>query len=169
MSELGPALPGRRGFLRRLSTWFMAGGLLSGYGALAAMSARYLYPARARARRWQFLARVAAVPKGASIAYRAPSGERVAVARRAEEGTNGDFIALSSTCPHLGCQVHWQAGEQRFFCPCHNGAFDLEGRAIAGPPFDAGQSLGRYPLEIRQGLLFIEVPMEALPGPEKAS
>ena len=90
------------------------------------------------------------------------------MARRAEQGTAEDFVALSSTCPHLGCQVHWQPGEKRFFCPCHNGTFDPEGRALSGPPFEAGQSLGRYPLKIEDGVLFIEVPMEALPGPGAA-
>ncbi len=77
-------------------------------------------------------------------------------------------MALSSTCPHLGCKVHWEAPENRFFCPCHNGAFDPSGRAIAGPPAEAGQSLGRYPLRIEGGLLYIEVPTERLPGGEGA-
>ena len=140
----------------------MAGGLVAGYGACGAMGARYLYPATRRERRWQFLARVADVRVGDALTYRAPTGEHIAVARRAAAGTAEDFVALSSTCPHLGCQVHWQSGEKRFFCPCHNGAFDPEGRAIAGPPFEAGQSLPRYPLKIEAGVLYIEVPMEGL-------
>ena len=146
----------------------MAGGLAAGYGACGAMGARYLFPAGKRERRWQFLARVEEVRPGAALTYRAPTGERVAVARRGEQGTAEDFVALSSTCPHLGCQVHWQGAENRFFCPCHNGMFDPDGRAIAGPPSEAGQSLGRYPLKVEDGVLFIEVPMEALPGPGAA-
>jgi Rieske Fe-S protein len=159
----------RRGFLARASALFMAGGLAAGYGACAAIGARYLFPARRRQRRWQFLARAAEIRAGDSISYRSPTGERIAVARRAEQGTADDFVALSSTCPHLGCQVHWQAGAKRFFCPCHNGAFDPEGRSTAGPPFEAGQSLPRYPLDLVDGVLYIEVPMEALPGPAERS
>ena len=146
----------------------MLGGLLSSYGAFAAMAVRFLFPARARKRRWQFLARAADVGAGSSFVYRAPSGEGIAVARRAETGAVDDFVALSSTCPHLGCQVHWETQNERFFCPCHNGAFDAEGRALAGPPFEAGQALARYPLRIEDGIVFIEVPLEALDGATRA-
>jgi cytochrome b6-f complex iron-sulfur subunit len=151
-----------------MAGWFMLGGLVASYGACAAMAGRFLFPARARRKRWQFLARAAEVQAGSSFVYRAPSGERIAVARRAETGAVDDFVALSSTCPHLGCQVHWEPQNERFFCPCHNGAFDAEGRALAGPPFEAGQELARYPLRIEDGQVFIEVPLEALDGPTRA-
>jgi len=154
----------RRDFLSKASTLLMAGGLVAGYGACGAMGARYLFPATRRERRWQFLARASDVRVGESITYRSPTGERVAVARRAEHDTAEDFVALSSTCPHLGCQVHWQGSEKRFFCPCHNGTFDPDGRATSGPPFEAGQSLSRYPLKLEDGVLFIQVPMEGLSG-----
>lgn len=143
----------------------MAGGLTAGYGACGAMAARYLYPARGRERRWQFLACADEFEAGASFAYRAPFGEKIAVARRGKTGAVEDFVALSSTCPHLGCQVHWEPQNNRFFCPCHNGVFDPAGNAIAGPPFQAGQSLSRYPLKVENGSIFIEVPMESLAGP----
>ena len=159
-----PSASDRRGLLARLASWFMLGGLLASYGTLAAMSGRYLFPARARRKRWQFLAREADVAAGSSFAYRAPSGESVAVARRARTGAVADFVALSSTCPHLGCQVHWEAQNERFFCPCHNGTFDAEGHATGGPPFEAGQELSRYPLRIEEGLVFIEVPLESPTG-----
>jgi nitrite reductase/ring-hydroxylating ferredoxin subunit len=138
----------------------MAGGLVASYGTLAAMAGRYLYPARGRRMRWQFLLEVARLAPGSSISYRSPSGERIAIARQGEGETADDFIALSSTCPHLGCQVHWEGHNDRFFCPCHNGVFDPQGKGISGPPGDAQQSLGRYGLEVRDGLLYIEVPMD---------
>ena len=59
-------------------------------------------------------------------------------------------------------QVHWQSNNDRFFCPCHNGAFDKSGQPISGPPKDSNKALPRYPLKIEKGLLFIEVPTEAL-------
>lgn len=152
--------PSRRSFLVGSSSLAMLAGLAAGYGALARIAARYLYPAQAEARQWLFVTDLASLPKGGSLRYVAPTGEPVAITRQGETGTAADFVALSSTCPHLGCQVHWQSAEQRFFCPCHNGAFDPSGKAIAGPPADAGQALAAYPLKVEGGLLFIEVPVE---------
>ncbi len=42
--------------------------------------------------------------------------------------------ALSATCTHLGCQVHWEADTRKFHCPCHGGVYDAEGRVLSGPP-----------------------------------
>lgn len=42
--------------------------------------------------------------------------------------------ALSATCTHLGCQVHWEADKKRFRCPCHGGVYDASGRVLEGPP-----------------------------------
>jgi cytochrome b6-f complex iron-sulfur subunit len=140
----------------------MAGGLVGGYGAFGAMAARYLYPAKPRATAWLFVAPLASFRVGESMTYRAPNGAPVVVARQGETGSEADFIALSSTCPHLGCQVHWETTNNRFFCPCHNGTFDPAGKATGGPPGNARQSLPRYPLKVEGGLLFIEVPTEKL-------
>ena len=148
----------RREFLATTARIGMAGGLIAGYGAFGAVAGSYLYPAAGRPVSRLFVAVAAEIAIGSSIAFRAPSGERIAVARLGSGDTGADFIALSSTCPHLGCQVHWQATENRFFCPCHNGAFDATGVATAGPPAQAGQRLARYRLTIEDGLLYIEVP-----------
>lgn len=96
------------------------------------------------------------------MTYVSPTGERVVVTRLASRGDAGDFIALSSVCPHLGCQVHWEAQNERFFCPCHNGAFDAEGNPLSGPVLDAQQSLPRYELTVDNGLLYIQTATEAL-------
>jgi nitrite reductase/ring-hydroxylating ferredoxin subunit len=42
--------------------------------------------------------------------------------------------ALSATCTHLGCRVRWDEAADRFRCPCHGGAYSVEGRVLAGPP-----------------------------------
>ena len=99
---------------------------------------------------------------GDSILFRGPSGEQINVTRQARSGGTDDFIALSSTCPHLGCQVYWEAQNERYFCPCHNGTFDLQGVGTGGPPGDAGQSLPRYDLKVENGMLFIGVSMSSL-------
>jgi Rieske Fe-S protein len=156
--------PNRRGFIASTSTIAMVGGLVAGYGPFAGMAARYLYPSGSRPMSWLFVTEVARVEKGGSLEYQAPTGEKIAVARMAENGTADDFIALSSTCPHLGCQVHWESQNDRFFCPCHNGVFDPVGKGVSGPPGDAGQDLPRYELKVENDLLFIHVPTDALPA-----
>lgn len=151
--------PSRRTFLAKAGGAAMATGLVASYGSFGLMAARYLYPAKPTPKAWLFVADLASFAQGSSLVYRSPSGAPVVVARNGNSGTEADFIALSSTCPHLGCQVHWEAQNKRFFCPCHNGAFDPGGIALAGPPKDAGQSLPRYPLKVEKGLLYIEVPI----------
>jgi Rieske Fe-S protein len=42
--------------------------------------------------------------------------------------------AMSATCSHLGCQVHWDAKNKNFKCPCHGGVYDTAGKVLAGPP-----------------------------------
>lgn len=153
---------GRRGFLSRLSTWFMAGGLFSGYGTIAAFAARFLYPSGRTSSAWQYVSDLAGFPAGGSLTYTSPAGQKVVISRLTDSGSAEDFIALSSVCPHLGCAVHWEAVNNRFFCPCHNGAFDPQGNPTAGPPKDAEQQLSRFRLKTENGLLYIEAATESL-------
>ncbi len=45
------------------------------------------------------------------------------------------FVAYNGICPHLACEVYWDAGAHELICPCHNGIFEPEtGEVIAGPP-----------------------------------
>jgi Rieske Fe-S protein len=148
----------RRRFLSSASRAAMAAGLVGGYGSFAVVAGRFLYPATTDEVMWQFVTEVAGIKVGEAIRYQGPAGETINITRRGREGDADDFIALSSTCPHLGCQVRWEAQNNRFFCPCHNGVFDPSGVAIAGPPGEAGQSLGRYDLKVENGLLHIAVP-----------
>lgn len=38
--------------------------------------------------------------------------------------------ALSSVCPHMGCQLQSAAGGKNFVCPCHRAAFDVNGHRL---------------------------------------
>lgn len=165
--DAGPTGEPRRRFLARWPSWLMVSGLVAGYGAFAGIIGRFLFP-RSESRSWQFVIDVQSVEKGASLTFRSPGGQQVVISRIGESGADDDFIALSSVCPHLGCQVHWEPQNDRFFCPCHNGAFDPQGNPIAGPPKDANQTLPRYRLRIERrneqdpGLLYIEIETERL-------
>ena len=45
-----------------------------------------------------------------------------------------DYRAFAATCTHLDCIVEYQQAEQRIWCNCHNGEYDLNGRNVGGPP-----------------------------------
>jgi cytochrome b6-f complex iron-sulfur subunit len=40
---------------------------------------------------------------------------------------NGGFMAIYRRCPHLGCTVKWDSGDEKFYCPCHSATFDEHG------------------------------------------
>ena len=156
----------RRGFLKNASKAAMAAGLVGGYGGFAIVAGRYLYPASSNEVMWQFVKEVDGIELGEAIRYRGPSGETINITRMGRSGDADDFIALSSTCPHLGCQVRWEEQNNRFFCPCHNGVFDPSGKATGGPPGEAGQFLPRYELKVENGTLHIAVPPPQVAGVE---
>ena len=160
--NLQPDTESRRSALKRFAGVFMGGGLVAAYGTLAAVMERYLFPARPAPRGWMFVTDLKGMSVGDSLFYRTPSGATVNVTRQGGGKSAEDFLALSSTCPHLGCQVHWESQNNRFFCPCHNGVFTPEGVGIGGPPGEAGQNLPQFPLKVESGLLFIEVPLTEL-------
>ena len=57
------------------------------------------------------------------------NGEKVGVYKNNE----GKEFIVSTKCSHLGCQLHWNADELTWDCPCHGSRFDYEGRLIGGP------------------------------------
>ena len=154
--------PSRRWILRVASYLGMLGGLVGGYGLLGWVSARFLLPAGGSRVRQLFVSRAIDIPTGTTLLYQTPDGRTVNITRRGTSSRAADFVALSSTCPHLGCQVRWEEQNGRYFCPCHNGTFDPSGKATGGPPGEAGLSLPRYALTVKSGLLFIDVSGEQL-------
>jgi len=58
-----------------------------------------------------------------------------------------EFVAFGQKCTHLSCAVIPRPAESSFYCPCHEGRFDLRtGVPIAGPP---RRPLTRVVLEMR--------------------
>lgn len=77
---------------------------------------------------------------------------------------NGQVIAFNDTCTHLGCKVDYQASQKQFFCPCHQSAFDLEGKTKnKTPPRDMDELL----IEIRDGEVFVKYQNFRTATPEK--
>ena len=155
----------RRAFLSRAGMFLGLGG---SYGLLGAFALRYLYPLRPDPRGWMFVTELARLATGSSMSYVTPAGDAVLITRQGPGDTAGDFVALSSTCPHLGCRVRWEEASRRFVCPCHDGTFDARGVATGGPPRAGGTDLARYSLRVEDGLLFIDVPLRPAPaGPAR--
>jgi Rieske Fe-S protein len=66
-------------------------------------------------------------------------GTRCAVYRDAD----GLLTAVSATCTHLGCLVHFNDAETAWECPCHGSRFAVDGRVLQGP---ANEPLKPHPL-----------------------
>ena len=62
--------------------------------------------------------------------YLETTDQQVVFLTRSETGVR----ALSSTCSHLGCNVSFDRDKRQFLCPCHIGAFNLDGSVASGPP-----------------------------------
>jgi Rieske Fe-S protein len=63
-----------------------------------------------------------------------------------------EYVAMSNICTHLGCRIRWISDREEFFCPCHNGVFDKDGRIVAGP---VPRPLDRFDTKVEDGQLFI--------------
>lgn len=97
----------------------------------------------------QSIAQLNQLAIGQSLTFDYPAEHDSCILVRTGES---NFVAFSQKCTHLSCAVVPQPENKRFFCPCHEGAFDLEsGRPIAGPP---RRPLPRISLEVRNGAIY---------------
>jgi nitrite reductase/ring-hydroxylating ferredoxin subunit len=132
----------RRAFVARLLSGL---GLAASYGLFAGFLAAYLFPPRARRAAGRlFVGRREDFAPGSAREIADVRGRPLLVMA----ADDGRLTAFNTICPHLGCRVHWEPAERVFVCPCHQGIFDAQGVATAGPPAAAGQSLETVPLEV---------------------
>ncbi len=47
---------------------------------------------------------------------------------------NGSTFALKGVCTHMECNITYKSEEKKFYCACHKGWFDQNGKNIEGPP-----------------------------------
>lgn len=116
---------------RRLLNWLLSlstGGLL---GVLLYPITRYMIPPD------QPEASSASVVAGKAKDFPPNSGKIVRFGERPAivvHLATGEFRAFSASCTHLGCTVQYRADREQIWCACHNGAFDLTGKNVSGPP-----------------------------------
>ncbi|GIV54526.1 MAG: hypothetical protein KatS3mg039_1044 [Candidatus Kapaibacterium sp.] len=63
-----------------------------------------------------------------------------------------DILALDLRCTHGNCIVRYEPAAEQFFCPCHGGVFDAEGKVVSGPP---PAPLSRVPLRRENGIVYV--------------
>lgn len=66
---------------------------------------------------------------------------------------NNEIMALYWRCPHLGCTVPFDEGENLFVCPCHGSVYEKTGNNIAGP---APRPMDYMGIEVRDGEVFVD-------------
>jgi cytochrome b6-f complex iron-sulfur subunit len=49
-----------------------------------------------------------------------------------EDNAIADY-GINAVCTHLGCVVPWNAGENKFICPCHGSQYNSAGKVVRGP------------------------------------
>lgn len=97
----------------------------------------------------QKIANVSEVAVGSAVSFAYPEPHDSCLLLRTDEKT---FTAFSQKCTHLSCAVVPQPEKNCFFCPCHEGSFDLKtGAPIAGPP---RRPLPQIKLEVRNGAVY---------------
>lgn len=119
----------RREFFRFLT--LASGGIAFGTVALAGYSR---LPKDNRDFDPAIICKVADIRLGSALAFSYPRPSDICLLIRKQDG---EFVAYKRRCTHLSCPVEYEAleGEERLFCPCHNGAFSVEdGRVLQGPP-----------------------------------
>jgi cytochrome b6-f complex iron-sulfur subunit len=47
---------------------------------------------------------------------------------------DGSMLALKGVCTHMECNIAYKPQDKKFYCACHKGWFDQNGKNIAGPP-----------------------------------
>lgn len=86
------------------------------------------------------------VTPGSFLYFNYPKRDDPAVLVRNSEG---EYLAFSRRCAHLGCSVEFNAMRRCLACPCHQAAYDSRtGQVVYGP---ASRPLEQIFLQVRAG------------------
>lgn len=70
---------------------------------------------------------------------------------------DGKFLALCTSCTHLGCAINWNEEQQKFICPCHASHFDSVGNVLSPP---APRALNVFEISIKNGKVLVDTSLE---------
>jgi arsenite oxidase small subunit len=95
---------------------------------------------------------VRAMPVNQAINFNYPDAESPCVAIKMGSavksgvGPNGDIVAFSNLCTHMGCPMAYESATRTFKCNCHYSIFDAEkaGQMVCG---QATENLTRVQLQ----------------------
>ena len=65
---------------------------------------------------------------------------------------DGQVVAYSPRCTHLGCGYRWISERDLFVCPCHDSTFSIDGEVLSGP---APRALDRFETRIEGDRLWL--------------
>jgi Rieske Fe-S protein len=68
------------------------------------------------------------------------------------KGPDGQVQVLTAVCPHLGCEVAWDANKDDFHCPCHGSIFAPDGKLVSGP---SPRGMDSLPTQVKDGRLMV--------------
>ncbi|MFB0566300.1 MAG: ubiquinol-cytochrome c reductase iron-sulfur subunit [Candidatus Aminicenantaceae bacterium] len=68
---------------------------------------------------------------GANSVKNFPWGSKPGLIKKKEDRS---YLAFVAVCTHLDCNVAYLADKRKFFCACHEGWYDEDGKNIGGPP-----------------------------------
>lgn len=86
------------------------------------------------------------VMPGSFLYFNYPKRDDPAVLLRNAEG---EFVAFSRKCAHLGCSIDFDCTRKCLTCPCHRGTYDPRtGYVVYGPP---PRPLDQIVLQVRAG------------------
>jgi Rieske Fe-S protein len=165
-SEVGQdkrILEGRRSFF----LWLIAVGTAAMGALLSVPLVRYaLYPifAETTSLSWSDLGRKSnyasiTAPERKDIKIKQVDGWRESISTKPVYVTKGkrkpsvsDTEVLTAVCPHLGCEVPWNADEGKFVCPCHGSKFAPNGSLLQGP---ATRGMDTLPIKVQNSDLMV--------------
>ncbi len=147
----------RREFVSRI--WMAGAGLIGAAGAWTG---------------WELLQPLATTGFGGKVRALLPDAVpetgviEVPAARAYLARINGEIVAISEKCTHLGCRVPYCDSSGQFECPCHGSNFNRAGDYRSGP---APRGLDYYPTEVGDdGMIYIDTGVKidgAAPGGEQ--
>lgn len=86
------------------------------------------------------------VMPGSSLYFNYPKASDPAVLVRTMDG---QYLAFSRKCAHLGCSIDFDKAQRCLVCPCHRGVYDSRtGYVVYGPP---PKPLDQIILQVRAG------------------